>query len=341
MPNDFGGIERYLCHLSQALLDAGQEVVVTAPPGSPLAQNLPLKAVPHAFRHKYDLKGIAGLIRLIQGEKPRALFAHFSPDYVPSGIAAKLAKSAPLVIVRHVAVPWKPQKARLYSRLAHGFIGVSEAVSQSVRSTGLECRTCLSGISPLKPTLNRLTAREKFGLDGFCVGTLGRIVPEKGHATVLAALTPDLPLTYHIFGSGSYEATLREKAKGLPVVFQGRTNDVAEATLGLDAVLIPSVWAEAFSLVVLEAMSLGKAIVASEVGGIPEAIVSGESGLLLPPDDPMAWQNSLFRLQNDGELVMRLGAAAKDRFESEFQLHHFSQRFLTTSSDLLPSPVPS
>lgn len=77
--------------------------------------------------------------------------------------------------------------------------------------------------------------------------------------------------------------------------------------------IIPSVWPEPFGIVVLEAMARGKPIIASQIGGIPDIIADGETGILVPPADPTALQHALEHLLSDAVLCDRLGAAAQQR----------------------------
>jgi glycosyltransferase involved in cell wall biosynthesis len=77
--------------------------------------------------------------------------------------------------------------------------------------------------------------------------------------------------------------------------------------------LVPSIWPEPFGIVVIEAMAGGSPVIASRIGGIPEIVVDGESGLLVPPNDVPALRTAMARLLQDGELRRRMGHAAKQR----------------------------
>jgi glycosyltransferase involved in cell wall biosynthesis len=92
----------------------------------------------------------------------------------------------------------------------------------------------------------------------------------------------------------------------------------------------PSLWPEPFGIVALEAAAAGKPIVASDIGGLRDIVVDGETGLLVPPDDRPALVAAMQRLSGDAELRQRLGAAAKERaatFSSEAILPRFEEAY--------------
>jgi glycosyltransferase involved in cell wall biosynthesis len=77
--------------------------------------------------------------------------------------------------------------------------------------------------------------------------------------------------------------------------------------------IVPSVWREPFGTVVIEAMAMGKPVIASRIGGMPDLIADGETGVLVPPGDAAALRAAIDRLLVDGETRERLGRAAAQR----------------------------
>lgn len=163
------------------------------------------------------------------------------------------------------------------------------------------------------------TLREEYGLppDAKLVGVVARLEPEKGHPTLLAAwpeVVRRCPQAYLlVVGEGSQRDALEARASELGiadhVVFTGRRDDVPAVTAALDVAVLPS-YREAQGLVILEAMALGRPVVASNVGGIPEVIDDGVSGLLVPPGDPAALAAAIVRLLTDhpyADLLARRG----------------------------------
>ena len=98
---------------------------------------------------------------------------------------------------------------------------------------------------------------------------------------------------------------------------------------------------EAFGRVTLEVMAAGKPLVASAVGGLPDAVVDGETGLLVPPDDPAALAAALRRLAVDRALRERLGAAARARFEAHYTIDHMAASWHAAWCRALAAHAPS
>jgi len=166
------------------------------------------------------------------------------------------------------------------------------------------------------------------------VGVVARLEPEKGHETLLEAwpmVLANVPTArLLVVGEGSMAAQLHDRADslgllgepcdgdrcvgtrharpGAAVVFTGRREDVPAVTAALDVAVLPS-YREAQGLVILEAMALARPVVASDVGGIPEMIEDGVTGLLVPPHDALALANAITRLLLDHPLADMIGRA--------------------------------
>ncbi len=157
------------------------------------------------------------------------------------------------------------------------------------------------------------------------VGVVARLELEKGHATLLEAwpavvrAVPDAYLL--VVGEGSRREALERLASelriGHRVVFTGRRDDVPAVTAALDVAVLPS-YREAQGLTILEAMALSRPVVASNVGGIPEVIEDGVTGLLVPPRDPAALAAAITRLLLDHPLADTLARAAHDMVHERF-----------------------
>ena len=171
------------------------------------------------------------------------------------------------------------------------------------------------------------TLHEEFGMEpgSQIVGVVARLEPEKGHPTLLEAwptVLREVPDAYLlIVGEGSRRETLEAQARDLRiahrVVFTGRRDDVPAVTAALDVAVLPS-YREAQGLSILEAMALSRPVVASNVGGIPEMITNGVTGLLVPPHDADALAGSIIRLLRDHPYADTLGRAGHDQVHDRF-----------------------
>jgi glycosyltransferase involved in cell wall biosynthesis len=124
-----------------------------------------------------------------------------------------------------------------------------------------------------------------------------------------------------VVGEGSRLDALHDIARDMKilhrVVFTGRRDDIPAVTAAFDVAVLPS-YREAQGLTILEAMALSRPVVASNVGGIPEMIQDGVTGLLVPPHDPPALAAAIVRLLRDHQLADTLGRAGHDLVHDRF-----------------------
>jgi glycosyltransferase involved in cell wall biosynthesis len=173
------------------------------------------------------------------------------------------------------------------------------------------------------------TLRDEYGMEpgSQIVGVVARLEPEKGHPTLLEAWphvlqhVPDAYLL--VIGEGSRRDALEALARDLRiahrVVFTGRRDDVPAVTAALDVAVLPS-YREAQGLTILEAMALSRPVVASNVGGIPEMIQDGRTGLLVEPHDADGLAHAITRILTDHPLADMLARQAHDMVHDRFSI---------------------
>ncbi len=163
--------------------------------------------------------------------------------------------------------------------------------------------------------------------DAFVIGAVGRFHGPKGLDVLIRAFAKARQTREHMWlvlaGDGPDDAALRALVDSLglqdAVRFLGFQKDPRPLYPGFDLYVLPSL-KEGSPNALLEAMGRGCACVASNVGGVPEAIIDGESGCLVPPSDPDALARVLLELADDPDRRRRLADAARERVESHFDL---------------------
>ena len=172
------------------------------------------------------------------------------------------------------------------------------------------------------------------------VGCVGRLSSRKNMAMVVRAVAElrGLPCRLVLVGAGEDESLLRDLVQtlglGERVVFLGQRDDVPRVLAGLDILALSS-HVEGTPLAVVEAMLSGLAVVATAVGGVPEVIRDGETGLLAPPGDQPAFTQQLGRLAADPDLRARLGEAARDHARTHLSAQAMTAQYLRLYQELL------
>ena len=127
------------------------------------------------------------------------------------------------------------------------------------------------------------------------------------------------------YGFITAEALAEELSIHSSIVFTGERNDIPEL-LSMFDVQVSSSYIEGLSNAILEGMAVGNPIVATEVGGNPELIVHEQTGLLVPPEDPVCLANAIIRLLSDRALRNQLGNRAQHRVATLFQIEQMLQK---------------
>jgi glycosyltransferase involved in cell wall biosynthesis len=195
---------------------------------------------------------------------------------------------------------------------------------------------------PSIPTsADRNAARNRLGFNSDKVLVLfaGQIVQHKGVADLINAwqLLSDtcrrqveiLVIGEDLQKQGEYRRAMESLAKeiGCPARFLGFQRNMAEWQMAADIAVVPS-HVEPLGLVVMEAMAHGLPVVGSDVGGIPEMIVHGETGLLVSPRDPKSLASALERLINCPQERRRLGEAGRRRCEMHFSIEAHVEKMI-------------
>jgi glycosyltransferase involved in cell wall biosynthesis len=277
-------------------------------------------------------QAIQRLAQLLR-QKQAVLHAHcFDPTLVGL-LAARLAR-VPFVFTRHhsdhnlrLNKRWHVRVDGWCARHADRVIAVSEATRQVMQEAegvpASRIEVVYNGMEPLAaPAPARVEAvRSELGLAGERVCLMvARLHEEKGHRFLFEAI-PAIqaaagPITFLLAGDGPHreELVAQVARRGLQdgVRFLGRRSDVAELYSLADVVVLPSL-AESFGFALLEAMSLGRPVVAAATGGMCEIVTDGENGRLVPQANSAALGEAVIRVLGDAAWAGRLGAAGEVR----------------------------
>jgi glycosyltransferase involved in cell wall biosynthesis len=233
----------------------------------------------------------------------------------------RLATRAPIVAHLHGRVDERggPDPARVLARGADATIATSRAAAALVPGA----RVIYPGV-PIPAESERVARRVPLstdppsrGHDAPIVGFAGRLVPIKGVDVLLRAAAALPGVRLEIAGDGPERARL--EAMSVDATFLGWRPTIDDALGRWDIFALPS-REEAFGIAALEAMAAGLPVVASRVGGLPELVRSGLTGLLVRPDDPAALAGALAELVSDPSRRAAMGQAGRDRAATDFSV---------------------
>lgn len=176
------------------------------------------------------------------------------------------------------------------------------------------------------------------------LASVGRLSPQKGQRYLLQAMPilvqrfPSIQLL--LVGEGPAREELLRLTQALDlerhVIFTGLRTDVMRLLQAVDVFVLPSLW-EGFGLVLLEAMVARRPIVASSVGAIPEIVLDGKTGLLVPPRQPDHLAEAILDLLHNPARAERMGQAGRKRVEAEFSLDRMVAQWDALYEGLLAS----
>ncbi|MFQ5877310.1 MAG: glycosyltransferase [Acidobacteriota bacterium] len=355
-----GGAERLILMTAPRLQRRGFDVLVACLKGwGPLGEELErrgVRAVALGASGALDLRAACRLLSLLRRERVQILHAHLFPANLAARLLGRAAGVPVVVCAHHDTDIDMPRRNRLLERATAGLSDAVVACSEAVRRYALRTyglgpgrvRTLRNAVeqppSPIE-ALRREALRREFGAgpSDLLLGTVGRLVePKKGIPVFLAAarrIARELPaVRFVVVGDGpdreGVEACAAREGVSHRTTFAGFRRDVEDVMASLDLLVQPSNW-EGFGLTLVEAMAAGIPVVATRVGGVPEVVVDGRTGLLVPPADPDALARACLDLLSDRERALRLGRAGRERARGEFSIEDLVERTAALYRELL------
>lgn len=321
---DFRGGQDLLLSLARGLKQRGHRQVIICPPGSPLAK--------HASSEGLDVMplGATGALRgRLREEQFDIVHAH---DGKAQTLSFRASIGLPIRRIASRLVAFTPRHPLIhrwkYSRTSHGVIALSQSVRQVLIAAGVpdsHIEVIVPGIempSELPGADIRAAARARWGFssDEFVIGHAAAFTHEKGQDVALQAallLAPSLPRARMLLAGDGPERTnpeIAELARQTSAIAQlpGFVDDLNQFYAALDLYIMPS-RSEAWGLTALRAMAYGLPVIASNVGGLPEAIEHEKSGWLVPPESPEALAAAILDAASHPARLCQFGRNARER----------------------------
>lgn len=274
----------------------------------------------------------------------------FPPTALTVGflLAARLAGAPRVALVVHnepnlgggARGLWRALRGRLAARLSDEVASVSADCAAKVSAAcGRPVRTIRNGTADRGAAEDAAALRRELGVPerAFVIGAIGNLEERKGFMTLLRAFRalgpgPDDRLVVIGADAEDGEASLLRETAADPafsgrVVLAGYRASAWRFAPAFDVCAIPSLRRESFGLLALDAMQARRPVVASGVGGLPEVIADGETGLLVPPGDAAALAAALGRLRADRALRDSLGEAGRRRWSRRFTAERMAREY--------------
>lgn len=326
-PENTGAATHFVA-LARALSQAGHQVESIVSRHGLIGagmQSAGIATFPSTFRNAFDLRGYATVLHRIAQFAPDWLVGNFGKEYWPLIVCGRLT-GTPVALFRHR----NPRMSKLSEygvpRLAQRFIAVSDYARDAYLARGVPPDLVHISYNPVDTNLYRpdpqrqAQVRREFGIpeDAVVMGYAGRMHGGKGVAQLMqaanAAMAREPRLHVLWVGNGPEEHMLHGMAEQGGAAtrhhFTGWVDDTARYCPAFSFLAFPSVEPETFGRVAIEAESCGVPVLGSRIGGIPETMEDGVTGLLIEPGDIAAWRDAIVTMC-DPELSRRMGVAAR------------------------------
>lgn len=343
-----GGAEKHVIRLAAGLRQKGHDAgIVCVFKEGALADEVRRGGIPFdclGANYKWGLRTFSGIFDWLRRNPADVLHTYlFGFDFY-GVLPARLLKMPAIVSSRREIAHWQKKRHLFLGKLGNLFVDriacCSEAAKQWVieKEKVSEGKTVtiyngvdlgrFSGGTPT-PGPDNAALRKKLGIppDAVLAGTVANFSFEKGYPYLLDAVSHILekrPEVWFLFvGGGPLSEEMKDKARSLrrkgQVIFPGFQADIP-ALLGIMDVFVLASVIEGFPNVILEAMAMGKPVVATRTGGIPELIRSGYDGILVPPKDGKHLADAILSCLDDPAMAKSLGENARKKIAGNFSM---------------------
>ena len=330
------GGENQLLLLHQGLIQLGHSSTIVTQPNSELAIKLRMmneNFVGIPMRSEFDFPAAIKISKVIKSKKIHIIHTHTAHSHSIGVLAKVLKRNVKLIAHRRVDFPLKKN---IFSRMKYSktdkVIAISEGVKNALIKSGIEegrIAIVYSGIDlskfDRKFELDALRKEYRVIEGKFIVGNIAHLAEHKGHKYLIESVkivteqSPDI--LFVIVGEGKLKLELKSLARKLgvndKVIFTGFREDIPELLYTFDIFVLSS-YLEGLCTSLMDAMAMRKAIVATNVGGIPEVVKDSINGILVPPKNPEKLAEAILALRNNEGLRKNMGTAGRSIVEEKF-----------------------
>ena len=311
------------------------------------AAGLAVAGIP--FRRALDWRAIRSVRRVLRDERVDIVNTHSFIDGWVGAVAAGLVRGVKVIRTRHLANPVsnRPLTRWLYTRLTDALITTGEALRRRLIQenrlaperifsipTAVDLRRFDPAVQP------RSGLRREIGIPAQAplIGTIAMLRRMKGHdvfldaAAIVRARIPEARflIVGDIPSASPVKAELRERAARLgiekDVIFAGYRDDIPEVLTDLDCVVLASTRSEGLPQVIVQALAMGRPVVATDVGATSELIQNKVTGILVAPNDPAALADGIALVVRDPERAAQWAQAGQQRVRDGYSLPHMADR---------------
>ncbi|MEE8427759.1 MAG: glycosyltransferase family 4 protein [Woeseiaceae bacterium] len=338
----YGGPQQVI-YLVSALLERGHDCTLVCPPETGVdsaARSAGIQVRNLFCAGDLDLPFAYRLTQYIHTTGPDLVHCHSRRGAdILGGLAASFA-DVPAVVSRRVDNTEMRLMATLRYRPFRKIIAISEAIAAVLRDHDVDA----DRIEVIRSAVDTTRFGQPADRDAFCkefgipkdatiIGAAGQLIPRKGHRYLLQAIAdlrhkhPEIRLI--IFGEGHLNNQLRAQAASLGlgevVQFAGFREDLDDFMGCFDIFAHPAL-AEGLGVATLKAAAAGVPVIGFNAGGLPEAIVDGETGILVSPENVEELRVAIATLIDDKDLRHRMGASGQQRMQSEFSIETMANK---------------
>jgi glycosyltransferase involved in cell wall biosynthesis len=320
----------------------GVEVFFACRRGAKLGQRaralgFPVDELP--MKNSFDPVSIVGLARIFRRHRIDIANTHSGRDTLLAGVAARLIPHRPRIVrTRHLILPITSKAT--YSVLPDHVVCVSRAVQDYLASAGVPVAmlsTIPTGVDTdrFDPAAVEPILRAELNLpaDAPLIGTVAILRMKKGYQDLIAAIPRVLaavPAAHFVFAGdgpqrGNIERALADANLNARVHLLGLRSDIPRVLKSLDVFVLPT-HQEALGTSYIEAQAMGVPVIGTRVGGVPDTLREGETGLLVPAHEPSALADAIIALASDREQRQRMSKAGRSWVLEEYTVQRMAER---------------